>query len=133
MTREELIGVAAVSGFLLVYIVFIIAIHIPAGRAMQVMLRQVYAPRRVTISTLKTANGLGSCGWYVVDELSWRYLNTREGLWAEGLSSEWRSQSQAAADLQDRWSYCMTRTGRGHSFDGLVSPVAAAYLNATAR
>ena len=111
-----------------------VAVEWPAASAMANPLRQAYATRRVTITAFKSLNLESSCGWYRLDDnpATWRYLNEREGLWAEELSKEWRTPSlypAASADLDQRWGYCMSRSGRGHALDWLTAPITVALLN----
>ena len=131
-SRISLIS-AAVAGVT----VLMIALESASGQPMRDKLRLAYGSQPVVISTLHTAVGLDSCGYYRVgrNPTRLRYFNSEAGLWAEGLSTAWRSPDlypTAAADLNDRWQHCMTYVhGRGGGLDFLFLPLTVAYLNAT--
>jgi hypothetical protein len=132
-TQGPLAGIVVLACILLLSVVFTFAIKLPAGGLMRDGLRQVYAPRRVTIASFMTSGSMERCGLYTAgdDPQQWRYLSNSEGLWAEGLSAVWQSQTPAAVDLEARWDRCMRGRARGRSYNWLTHPAVAAYLNAT--
>ena len=119
------------------FVSLMVGLELVAANPMRDNLREVYSPQRIIIVTLKTNGLVDSCGYYTVehDPKEWRYLNTQAGLWAEGLSTAWRSPGRypvASADLNQRWESCMTQThSRGHTFDWAIVPLTVEFLNAT--
>ena len=107
----------------------------PAYDALQ-LLRRLYPKDRVELVTLKSPNLEQSCGLYRVagGSVHWKYIDTRDGLWAEELSRAWRvpaANPYSSAELNRRWEACIHHRSRGDAMDWILSPLLVFYMNST--
>jgi hypothetical protein len=105
-----LIGAAGLA----LFISFSVELDWPAASSARNDLRGLYGIEDVEIRKLKNNTFDEACGYYSVassDQL-WKYLESRQGLWAEQKSERWRKLGSSSPE-DALWEHCIKRERHG--------------------
>jgi hypothetical protein len=132
--RRDPYIIAVGAAGLAMFLAFSVMIDWPAGSSARDDLRSIYGAERVTIRTLKTNTLDEACGYYSVARGArlWKFVENRQGLWAEQRSERWRSLG-AGSPEEALWTDCIKhqRRGRGAYLYPMFDELTALILRLT--